>query len=178
MLTQDEMLKEIMGMLGGCFKSRVPLEGRVVATVFGLEGKIKQVERIENLVVDYGDEYCAKMVAGAAPTSMGYMRLGTSSQAAAKGDTALVLEIASSDDAFEAGYPQYAATFDSVSGEWCVFRCEWPAGDVTNSNINEIGAFDAPTAGNMASRAVFASTINKTPNDTLRADWGWKFLGA
>lgn len=178
MFSQDDLLKGIMKVISNQFVGRFALEGRIVATLFGPDGKIKRIERIHNLVVDYGDEYCAKLVAEAAPTSMGYMRLGTDATAAAKGQTALISEIATSDDAFESGYPQYAATFDSVSGEWTVFRCEWAAGDVTNSNINEVGIFDATTAGNMASRAVFSATINKTANDTLRVDWGWKFLGA
>lgn len=177
-MNQDDILNAIMQALNRNLSARIPIGGRVVGTLFGLDGKIKLVNRINNLVVDYGDEYCAKMVAEASPTSMGYMRLGTSTTAAAKGQTALVSEISGSDDAFESGYPQYASTFDSVSGEWCVFRCEWAAGDVTNSNINEVAIFDATTGGNMGARAVFSSTINKTANDTLRVDWGWKFLGA
>lgn len=177
-MNQDDFVQAIMKVLGQRFVGKFPLEGRIVATVFGPDGKPKQVERICNLVVDYGDQYCAKKVSGDTITDMGYMRLGTSTTVAAKGQTALVSEISGSDDAFEAGYPQYAATFDSQAGEWCVFRCEWAAGDVINSNINEVGIFDAATLGNMASRAVFASTINKTANDTLRVDWGWKFLGA
>lgn len=171
---------------------RLGIVGYGVAHLLDGDGKTKQLVPFANRITTAGDQYYAKMgivgIAPAnatAPTAASGMKLGNdSATAAAKSGAgaALVTYITGSNNAFDSTYPQAAAV--GGDGGWnATYKTTWAAGDVTNSDIEEVvivndAATDATsTAANTYSRAIITS-VNKTASDSLAITWNHKFLGA
>jgi hypothetical protein len=168
------------------------LVGYGVAELFDKDGLLKQRVEFGNLITDAGDLYLAQKAitaiapaSPAAPTAMTGMKLGTGATAVAKSGAgaALVTYLTGSNLAFDATYPQ-TANLGAGLGVNAVYRTTWAAGVATNAAITEVvmvndSATNATsTAGNTASRALFASAINKTATDSLVVTWNHKMLGA
>lgn len=137
----------------------MPVKENVHIELRGPDGELKDVRDIENLIVTVGkngiaDQLLASPTIGK-PTHMG---VGTGTTAAAAGDTTLQTEL-----------DRNALTTKTRSTNVVTLTCDWAAGDGTGA-LTEAGIFDASSAGNLYSRAVF-SVINKGALDTLTITW-------
>ena len=123
------------------------------------------VQETENLVVTAGKEWVAARMKDTS-TVMTHMGIGTSTTAAAIGQTALVTEVARTALTTSGG---------TVAGAVITFATTVPADtpDVTapaTAAITEAGIFNANSAGTMLARTVF-SAVNKGELDTMTISW-------
>ena len=125
------------------------------ALTISLNGAI--VQETNNLVVTAGKNWVADRM-NDANTVMTHMALGTSTTAAAAGQTALVSEL-----------DRNALTSTTVSTNTVAYGCTWAAGDGTGA-ITEAGLFDAASSGDMLARTVF-SVVNKGASDSITITW-------
>lgn len=124
-------------------------------------GKILWEERINNLVVNQGLEYVAKLFNGVSTDPFKYIAIGTDSTSEAVGQTALVAEYERvlADVVYESDYKaKLTATY--------VFT-----GSVT---IKEAGVFDDASAGHMYARKTFADK-SFTSGESLGIIWTIEF---
>lgn len=137
-------------------KDKVGVTGKIVLTLRGPDGKVKQVEKA-NTVTTAGKNGIADQII-AAPTlpKPGWMAIGTGTPAA----TLLGAEI-----------DRNALTSKTRSGAVVTMVGDWAAGDGTGA-ITEAGIFDVVTANtvNMWCSASF-SVVNKAAGDSLSISW-------
>tara|TARA_X000001382_G_scaffold26221_3_gene16686 strand:- start:440 stop:865 length:426 start_codon:yes stop_codon:yes gene_type:complete len=129
------------------------MRGRLAIAING-----EVVKEVPNLVVTSGKEYVASRMKDATATVMSHMSIGTSSTAAAKGDTALGTEAA-----------RAALTSTTVTNNQIVYVATFSPGTGTGS-IVEAGVFNASSGGTMLCRTVFA-VVNKGANDAMTITW-------
>lgn len=134
-------------------KDCVPVKGKLQIRLNG-----ELVRDIDNLVVAVGKAFVASRMAGTTDAVMSHMALGTSSTAAAAGDTALVAEVG-----------RVALASASASGNEVTYTASFPAGTATGA-ITEAGIFNAGSAGTMLARTVF-SPVNKGASDSITITW-------
>ena len=115
------------------------------------------VQETNNLVVTAGKSWVADRMNNA-NTVMTHMALGTSTTAAAAGQTALVSEL-----------DRNALTSTTVSTNTIAYACTWAAGDGTGA-ITEAAVLDAASGGDMLARTVF-SVVNKGASDSITITW-------
>lgn len=142
------------------FNDAIKMTGNLKLVLTDENGNIKQEEEVKNLVVTVGKNYIASRMKDATATAMTHMEVGTSSTAAAVGDTALVAAVASS---------RTTLTSTTVTTNSVAYVCSFPAGTGTGA-LTEAGLFNAASAGTMLCRTVF-SVINKGAADTLGITW-------
>ena len=140
-------------------KGNVKLTGRLAIAING-----ETVQEVKNLVVDAGKEHVtARLKDNTSDGVMSHMAVGTSSTAAAAGQTALVTELSGSRTAFDSGFPDTQGTnsikFETTFGE-----------GIGTGALTEAGLFNASSAGTMLARTVF-STVNKGASDTMTITW-------
>jgi hypothetical protein len=143
----------------GGLREAEEVEDNVRIVVRGPDGEVKQDETTHNLIVTVGKNGIADQLL-AAP-SIGkptHMAVGTGTNAAAAGDTALQTEL-----------DRNALTSKTRAANVVTLVGDWAAGDGTGA-LTEAGVFDAGAAGNLYARAVF-SVINKAAGDTLSITW-------
>lgn len=134
--------------------------GDVSMVLYGPDGSVKETREINNLVVQTGLNYIASRMKDATATAMTHMAVGTTSTAAANGDTTLGAEVAAS---------RTTLTSTTVTTNSVAYACTFAAGTGTGALV-EAGIFNAPSAGTMLCRTVF-SVINKGASDTLTITW-------
>jgi len=142
------------------FNDAIKMTGNLKLVLTDENGNIKQEEEVKNLVVTVGKNYIASRMKDATATAMTHMEVGTSSTAAAVGDTALVAAVASS---------RVTLTSTTVTTNSVAYVASFPAGTGTGA-LTEAGIFNASTAGTLLCRTVF-SVINKGAADTLGITW-------
>ena len=138
------------------------MTGKLDIVVYDADGNIKEQREVPNIVTTAGKTFIASRMAGTASAVMGWMEVGTSTQAAAVGDTALVLPVSAS------------RTATSVSGgtastNTVVYATTFPAGTGTGA-LTEAGIFNASSSGTLLCRTVF-SVINKGASDSMTITW-------
>lgn len=122
-------------------------------------GAVKQELHVPNLITTAGKNFIADQLSNTpGSTKMTHMAIGTSSTAAAVGDTTLGTEL-----------DRNALTSSTDSGAVLTLVGDWAAGDGTGA-ITEAGIFNAASSGVMLARSVF-SVINKGAGDTLSITW-------
>jgi len=136
---------------------QLKVTGDVVVEITGADGQIKDRREIKNLVVATGKTFIAGRIVGT-PTAMSHMAVGSSSTAAANGDTAL-----------GASLGRVALTSATSSGAVVTYVATFPAGTGTGAVV-EAGVFNDPTAGTMLCRTVFA-VVNKGVDDAMSITW-------
>jgi hypothetical protein len=129
---------------------------RVVVT--GEDGQIKEEHEFKNLVVTVGKNFVASRMVGVAANVMSHMAIGSSSTAAAVGDTALGAELG-----------RVALASGSATAAVVTYTATFPAGTGTGAVV-EAGIFNASSAGTMLCRTVF-SVVNKGANDAMSVTW-------
>ena len=142
------------------FNDAIKMTGNLKLVLTDENGNIKQEEEVKNLVVTVGKGFIASRMKDATATAMTHMEVGTSSTAAAVGDTALVAAVASS---------RVTLTSTTVTTNSVAYVASFPAGTGTGA-LTEAGIFNASSAGTLLCRTVF-SVINKGAADTLGITW-------
>lgn len=134
-------------------------DDNVKVELFGPDGQKKDEKTLHNLVTTVGKNGIADQLL-ASPTidKPSHMAIGTGTNAAAAGDTALQTEL-----------DRNALTSKTRSTNVVTMVGDWAAGDGTGA-ITEAGILDAASTGNLYVRAVF-SAINKGASDTLKITW-------
>ena len=120
-----------------------------------LNGEV--VQEIPNLVVTAGKNFIASRMTGTT-TAMSHMAIGSTSTAAAVGDTALGGELG-----------RVALSSSSTTGAVTTYSATFPAGTGTGAVV-EAGILNAASSGTMLCRTTFA-VVNKGANDTLTITW-------
>lgn len=139
-------------------QEQLKVTGQVSIKVVGKDGQVKDTREIKNLVVTTGKEFIASRMVGTTATEMSHMAVGSSSTAAAAGDTALGSELG-----------RVALSSDTASGAVATYVATFPAGTGTGAVV-EAGLFNASSAGTMLCRTVF-SVVNKGADDAMTITW-------
>lgn len=136
--------------------------GNVTITLKNKDGQIKEHREIKNLVVNSGLAYIISRMVGTAKNVMSHMAVGSSSTAAAAGDTDLgsILGSRKSLD---------STTISGSNNEKVVYVATFAPGEGTGA-VTEAGVFNASTSGDMLCRTVFA-VVNKGSDDTMTITW-------
>lgn len=142
------------------FEEDLKVRGDLTLVLTGPDGQVKHRTEIHNMVVTAGLGYIASRIKDATATAMSHMEVGTSSTAAALGQTALVAAV---------GASRTALTSTTVSTNTVTYACTFGAGVGTGA-LTEAGIFNAGAAGTMLCRTVF-SVINKGAADSLTVSW-------
>ena len=142
------------------FNDSIKMKGRLNIVLTGPDGEVKEQREVDNLVVTVGKNFIASRMKDATATAMTHMEVGTSTQAAAVGDTALIAAVASS---------RVTLTSTTVTTNSVAYVATFPAGTGTGA-LTEAGIFNASSSGTMLCRTVF-SVINKGAADTLGITW-------
>lgn len=129
--------------------------GRVFAALRGPDGVIKDVRLGFNLVVTTGREAAIDRLQAAAVAVHDYQAIGTGTNAAAAGDTALQTEVAR----VQGTLSQPTSTTDRLVTTF--------GAGVGTGSITETGRLNAAAAGNLFARQVFA-VITKAAGDSLQ----------
>lgn len=129
---------------------------RVVIT--GKDGQVKEEHDFKNLVVNVGKNFVASRMVGTSSNVMSHMAIGSSSTAAAAGDTALGTELG-----------RVALASAGAASNVVTYTATFPAGTGTGAVV-EAGIFNASSAGTMLCRTVFA-VVNKGADDAMSVTW-------
>jgi len=136
------------------------LKGRLTVNLIAADGTTKETQEIPNLVVTTGKTFVASRMAGTSATVMSHMAIGTSSTAAAVGNTTLGSEVA-----------RVALASTTATNNDIVYVATFPAGTPSSSaGVVEAAIFNASSSGTMLCRTVF-SIINKASTDSLSITW-------
>ena len=136
---------------------QLKVTGDVVVEITGADGQIKDRREIKNLVVATGKTFIAGRMVGT-PTAMSHMAVGSSTAAAANGDTALGTSLG-----------RVALTSATSSGAVVTYVATFPPGTGTGAVV-EAGVFNDASAGTMLCRTVFA-VVNKGADDAMSITW-------
>lgn len=157
--------------------------GFVEAVVRGPDGKIKQIERVHNIITTNGDSYIASAIrVGGTAWATNAMKLGTSSSAGKTGSSSYIGTgdyISGSAKACDSSSPKVGASANITQ-----YTRTWAAGEATSSNINRVAIVDNTTNAGEADAthtmaiAAFANAIAKGASDTLTVTWNVTVLGA
>jgi hypothetical protein len=145
------------------FNDSIKMKGRLNIVLTGPDGELKEQLEVDNLVVTVGKNFIASSMAKTttnSPAAMTHMEVGTSTQAAAVGDTALITPVSGS---------RVALTSTTVTNNNVAYVATFPAGTGTGA-LTEAGIFNASSSGTLLCRTVF-SVINKGAADTLGITW-------
>lgn len=131
-------------------------------------GRRIDVRRFDNLIVTTGLQWFAGALSGdeASPENMKYIGIGTSTTAAATGQTALVAEVGS-----RATGTQTRVTTTLTSD---TYQAVGTVSITDTWAVTECGLFSASSNGTMAARQTFAA-LNLLSGDTLQLTWRIKF---
>ena len=116
------------------------------------------VQEVPNLVVTTGKNYVASRMKDTTETAISHMAIGTSTTAAAAGDTTLGAEDF-----------RNALTSTTVTANVVTYVAEFAAGEGSGA-IAEAGLFNASSGGTMLCRTVF-SVVNKGASDSMTITW-------
>lgn len=135
--------------------------GELQILVKDAEGNVKTEMTVPNLVVNTGLNFIsARMKETGRPNEMSHMEVGTSTTAAAAGDTTLAAAVSGS---------RVALDSTTVSTNTVQYVASFPAGTGTGA-LTEAGIFNASSSGTMLCRTVF-SVINKAADDSMTITW-------
>tara|TARA_R110000803_G_scaffold60363_2_gene119559 strand:+ start:944 stop:1393 length:450 start_codon:yes stop_codon:yes gene_type:complete len=138
---------------------RLKLRGDVALILKDKNGVIKESRNINNLVVTAGLTFICSRMEGVGADVMSHMALGSSSTAAAAGDT----DVGSILGARE------ALDSTTASANTIAYVSSFEAGEGTGAVV-EAGIFNAVSAGTMLCRTVFP-VVNKQADDTMSVTW-------
>jgi hypothetical protein len=142
------------------FNDSIKMKGKLNVVLTGPDGEVKEAREFDNLVVTVGKNFIASRMKDTTATAMSHMEVGTSTQAAAVGDTALVSAVSGS---------RVSLTSTTVTDNSVAYVATFPAGTGTGA-LTEAGIFNASSSGTLLCRTVF-SVINKGSADTLGITW-------
>jgi hypothetical protein len=137
------------------------LRGDVALVLKDKDGNIKETREINNLVVTAGLTFICSRMAAASAGVMSHMALGSSTTAAAAGQTDLVSILGSRE----------ALDSTNASANTIVYVSSFEAGEGTGA-VTEAGVFNAASSGTgtMLCRTVFP-VVSKQADDTMSVTW-------
>ena len=135
------------------------LRGDVAIVLKDKNGNVKESREIKNLVVTAGLTFICSRMAGTSPAVMSHMALGSSTNAAAAGQTDLVSILGSRE----------ALDSTSASANTIAYVSSFEAGEGTGA-VTEAGIFNAASGSTMLCRTVFP-VVNKQADDTMSVTW-------
>lgn len=144
-------------------KDNLTVKGKLTITITDKDGAIKDIRKINNLVVTTGKNWVVDQLT-TTPTlpKIGYMGIGTGTATPSVSDITLQTEI-----------DRNALTSKVGLNNILTMVSRWTAGDGTGA-ITEAGLFTASTSGVMISRTVF-DVVNKGASDSLEIEWQLEF---
>jgi len=137
------------------------LSGQLNIVLKDKAGNVKDTREVKNLVVDTGLVFIASRMTGTSKAVMSHIALGSSTTAAAAGQTDLV-SVLGSREAID-------STTLTGSNKAVAYVSSFEAGDATGA-VTEAGMFNASSGGDMLCRTVF-SVVNKAADDTMSITW-------
>jgi len=137
----------------------IKLRGDVAIVLRNANGEVKEKREIKNLVVTTGLEFICSRMAGTSAGVMSHLGLGSSTAAAAAGNTDLGSILGSRE----------ALDSSTASANTIQYVASFEAGDATGA-VTEAGIFNAATGGTMLCRTVFP-VVNKSSDDTMSVTW-------
>ena len=140
-------------------KDNLKLRGDVSIVLKSADGSVKDSRAIKNLVVNDGLNFIVSRMKDTTQGVMSHMAVGSSTTAAAAGQTDLVSILGSRE----------ALDSTAVSTNTVTFISSFEAGDGTGA-VTEAGIFNASTSGDMLCRTVFA-VVNKQATDSMTITW-------
>ena len=140
-------------------KDKLKLRGDVSIVLKSADGSVKDSRAIKNLVVNDGLNFIVSRMKDTTKGVMSHMAVGSSTTAAAAGQTDLVSILGSRE----------ALDSTAVSTNTVTFISSFEAGDGTGA-VTEAGIFNASTSGDMLCRTVFA-VVNKQATDSMTITW-------
>lgn len=138
------------------------LSGELSIVLKDKDGNVKTSREVKNLVVNTGLAFIISRMTGTDKAVMSHMALGSSTTAAAAGQTDLVSMLGSR-EAID------TTTINGSINEKVTYVCNFEAGDATGAVV-EAGIFNASSAGDMLCRTVFP-VVNKAADDTMAITW-------
>ena len=140
-------------------KDELKIKGEVSILVTDKDGKVKEERKINNLITNSGLAHITSRLLGTSQDSMGYIGLGTGTNAAGASDTTISTPLGSRE------------AVDSASANVGVLTltATFEANDVVGA-ITEAGIFNASSGGDMLARTTFAA-VNTSATDTLAITW-------
>ncbi len=144
--------------------------GRVRVEVIGADGTVKDVREADNLYVTAGKDAVTARVGGVdATAAFDWIGVGTSTQAAAAGDTALITEL-NADGLIRAQDATPTQTTTSVANDTLSVNVSF---SVTGTHtVGEIGLLNATfSGGDLLGRTVLSPTVAVVNTDTLNATY-------
>ena len=160
------MIKKILNFIKNIltyedFSEHVGIKGMVKYTLKDINGNIKDVRLVPNLITNAGfDLVCDQMGAAAQPAEASYIAVGTGTTAANVVDTTLETELGTRSEGTYAHTPGTKVYTNTVT---------YGAG-VNTGAITESGMLNAAVAGSLLNRQVF-DVINKSASDSLEIEW-------
>lgn len=146
------------------------LKGTYDFTITDVNGKIRDSWSVENLVTNAGFAQLALLAGDASATPFTYIAVGTSATAPAVTDTTLTAEIVDTGLARVAGTVSRVTT--TVTNDSYRITTTWTA--TGSKTIEEVGVFNASSAGTMLSHALTTSKAVSN-GETLTGTYTLKF---
>jgi len=140
-------------------KDNLKLRGDVSIVLKTADGSVKDSREIKNLVVNDGLNFIVSRMKDTTQGAMSHMAVGSSTTAAAAGQTDLVSILGSRE----------ALDSTAVSTNTVTYISSFEAGEGTGA-VTEAGIFNASTSGDMLCRTVFA-VVNKQATDSMSITW-------
>lgn len=140
----------------------IKLSGQLTIVLTDKAGNVKETRRVKNLIVNSGLAYIVSRMVGTSKAVMTHMALGSSTTAAAAGQTDLTTAVGSR-EALD------SSTISGSNNEKVVYVATFEAGDATGA-ITEAGIFNASSGGDMLCRTVF-NVVNKAADDAMNVTW-------
>jgi|TARA_R110000796_G_scaffold252440_1_gene386800 hypothetical protein len=140
-------------------KDKLKLRGDVAIVIKAADGSIKDTRNIHNLVVDDGLNFIVSRMKDTTQDAMTHMAVGSSTTAAAAGQTDLVSILGSRE----------ALDSTVVAANVVTYVSSFEAGEGTGA-VTEAGIFNAASSGDMLCRTVF-SVVNKGASDSMTITW-------
>ena len=136
-------------------KDNLKLRGDVSIVLKSADGSVKDSRAIKNLVVNDGLNFIVSRMKDTTQGAMSHMAVGSSTTAAAAGQTDLVSILGSRE----------ALDSTAVSTNTVTYVSSFEAGDGTGA-VTEAGIFNASSGGDMLCRTVF-DVVNKQATDSM-----------
>lgn len=140
----------------------IKLSGQLTIVLKDKAGNVKETRVVKNLIVNTGLAYIISRMVNTSKAVMTHMALGSSTTAAAAGQTDLITTVGSR-EALD------SSTISGSSNEKVVYVSTFEAGDATGA-ITEAGIFNSSSGGDMLCRTIF-SVVNKAADDAMSVTW-------
>lgn len=151
-------------------ENTLKLKGTYEFEIRGVDGKIRDSWKVDNAVMTVGFAQLALLCGDSSAVPFTYLAVGTSTTAVAISQTALVAEITDSGLARVAGTVSRITT--TGTNDTYKITTTWTASG--SKTIEEVGVFNASSAGTMLSRALTTSKA-VVSGETLTGTYTLKF---